>query len=139
MGAYGNTPEASRSYSADVSVVAVLSPDGGEAWRMGTEQLIRWSSSGVTGDVKIELYKGAALAATIDAATRVTRADERRACAARLINEFVRCDGRVRASVMAEAIEPERPGISKRMPVGTGPATHSEGLGDASRPPAEVS
>jgi len=46
------------------NTVLVLSPNGGESLGRGTTNDIQWSST-VTGNVKIELYKGGSLAATL--------------------------------------------------------------------------
>lgn len=35
----------------------VLSPNGGEVWNIGSNQLITWSTTGVSGNVKIELSR----------------------------------------------------------------------------------
>jgi CSLREA domain-containing protein len=46
--------------------ITVTSPNGGEAWRLGTQPRIRWDSSGSPGaDVKIQLFKGGILVRTI--------------------------------------------------------------------------
>jgi hypothetical protein len=37
--------------------ITVQAPDGGESWPIGSTQTIRWSSSGLTGNVKIELSR----------------------------------------------------------------------------------
>ncbi|MDD3235331.1 MAG: Ser-Thr-rich GPI-anchored membrane family protein [Candidatus Cloacimonetes bacterium] len=41
--------------------ITVISPDGTEAWQVGTVHQITWTSSFVTGNAKIELCQGAAL------------------------------------------------------------------------------
>ena len=38
-------------------VITILVPNGGEDWHLGTEQNITWSSSGNSGNVKIELSR----------------------------------------------------------------------------------
>jgi len=43
----------------------VTSPNGGETWQRGSGQAIAWTSSGVAGNVRIELYDGVVLAATL--------------------------------------------------------------------------
>ncbi|MEO0092472.1 MAG: S8 family serine peptidase, partial [candidate division WOR-3 bacterium] len=45
--------------------ITVTSPNGSEYWMRGTSQNIRWNSSGVSGNVKIELYKGGSFYGTI--------------------------------------------------------------------------
>jgi hypothetical protein len=37
--------------------ITVLTPNGGETWKIGTRQVIRWASSNVTGDVKIRISR----------------------------------------------------------------------------------
>jgi surface antigen len=37
--------------------ITVISPNGGEKWPMGSIQTIRWSSTGVTGNVRIDLSR----------------------------------------------------------------------------------
>jgi hypothetical protein len=37
--------------------LTVVVPDGGEVWRINTTQRIQWTSSGVSGNVKIELSR----------------------------------------------------------------------------------
>lgn len=39
------------------SSITVVSPNGGEAWPINSSQTIRWTSSGVSGNVKIELSR----------------------------------------------------------------------------------
>ncbi|MBI3245244.1 MAG: hypothetical protein HYZ50_01915 [Deltaproteobacteria bacterium] len=41
------------------TTITVLSPNGGETWPIPSSQTIRWSSSGITGNVKIELSRNA--------------------------------------------------------------------------------
>jgi len=43
----------------------LLSPNGSEEWELGSDQTITWSSSNVTGNVKIELYSGSTFYKTI--------------------------------------------------------------------------
>jgi len=40
-----------------VQSITVISPNGGETWRAGTSQTIRWSSVGVSGNVRIQLSR----------------------------------------------------------------------------------
>ncbi len=47
--------------------ITVTAPNGGEQWQQGTAQNITWSSTGVTGNVKIELYKTGKVISTIAA------------------------------------------------------------------------
>jgi hypothetical protein len=39
----------------------VTVPNGGEMWSIGSSQTIRWSSSGVSGSVKIEISRDAGM------------------------------------------------------------------------------
>ena len=53
-------------YRAEVQpTLTVISPDGGEAWRRGRTYSIVWTSSNLTGSIKIELLKGGSLNTTI--------------------------------------------------------------------------
>ncbi|MDI6839983.1 MAG: Ser-Thr-rich GPI-anchored membrane family protein [bacterium] len=49
--------------------ILIRSPTGGEHWMRGNLHNISWLSAGVTGDVKIELYKGGSLNSTISSST----------------------------------------------------------------------
>jgi PKD repeat protein len=40
-----------------VVTITVISPNGGETWKAGTNKTITWSSSNITGNVKIELSR----------------------------------------------------------------------------------
>jgi hypothetical protein len=55
-------PSATLSYPAIAASpsLQLLSPNGGEFWQRGSTQLITWTSSGLTGEVKIEIsrYRG---------------------------------------------------------------------------------
>jgi hypothetical protein len=53
------------------SSVTVTVPNGGETWAIGTMQAVQWTSSGLTGDVKIELSRngGASFTETLFAST----------------------------------------------------------------------
>ncbi|MGB5746012.1 MAG: M12 family metallo-peptidase, partial [Desulfobacterales bacterium] len=46
--------------------ITVISPDGDEVWRKDTSHMIAWSSSNLTGNIKIELFQGGILDTTID-------------------------------------------------------------------------
>jgi hypothetical protein len=46
--------------TALAQTITVTSPNGGENWALGSTQAITWTSSGVTGNVRILLFKGAA-------------------------------------------------------------------------------
>jgi len=50
----------------------VLSPNGGERWARGAKPTITWSYPGVAGKVKLELFSGTTLAATISSGTANT-------------------------------------------------------------------
>jgi hypothetical protein len=39
-------------------VITVTSPNGGEQWKIGSLYNITWSSTGITGDIVIDLYRG---------------------------------------------------------------------------------
>jgi len=52
----------------DASFIQVTAPNGGEDWAMSTSQTITWQDN-LTEDVKIELFKGAALELTISDST----------------------------------------------------------------------
>jgi len=57
--------------AASPSTITVVSPNGGEYWIAGTSQTIRWKSSSVTGNVRIDLSRdGGSTWATIIANTR---------------------------------------------------------------------
>ena len=45
--------------------ITVISPDGDEVWRKDTSHMIAWSSSNLTGNIKIELFQGGILDTTI--------------------------------------------------------------------------
>jgi len=45
--------------------IKVTSPNGDENWAMGSSQLIRWNSSGVSGNVIIKLIKGTSMLGSI--------------------------------------------------------------------------
>ena len=50
--------------------ITVVAPNGGESWRVGTQQLIQWNYTGSPGStVKIELLKAGVLNSTISAGT----------------------------------------------------------------------
>jgi len=38
--------------------LTLTSPRGGESWKLGTQQVITWTSAGLTGNVKLLLFKG---------------------------------------------------------------------------------
>jgi hypothetical protein len=40
--------------------ITITSPNGGEDWQIGSAHMIQWASSGISGDVKIGLFKGGA-------------------------------------------------------------------------------
>jgi hypothetical protein len=47
-------------------VVTVTSPDGDEVWRRGASKWITWTTSNLSGNVRIELFKGGILNTTIN-------------------------------------------------------------------------
>ena len=49
--------------------ITVVSPNGGEGWIRGNPYDITWMSSGISGDVNIELYKGGVFNSTIVSST----------------------------------------------------------------------
>ena len=51
--------------------VTVVTPNGGESWKAGTRQTIRWTYAGVSGDVKIELMKNGIVNRVISSSTRI--------------------------------------------------------------------
>ncbi|RMG55166.1 MAG: hypothetical protein D6723_03280 [Acidobacteria bacterium] len=38
--------------------ITVLTPNGGEVWPLGSRQTIRWTSTDITGPVRIRLKRG---------------------------------------------------------------------------------
>jgi hypothetical protein len=58
-----------RTRAIAANSIAIDSPKGGEVMTVGGTQRISWRSSGVTGNVKIELYKSGALERVINAST----------------------------------------------------------------------
>lgn len=58
--------------SAQAQTISVSSPNGGENWILGSTHAIRWTSSGVTGNVRILLLKGADTAGVIRDSVPVT-------------------------------------------------------------------
>jgi lysophospholipase L1-like esterase len=44
-----------KGLKSQKATVTVLSPNGGESWRAGTTQTVTWTTSGIVGDVMIEL------------------------------------------------------------------------------------
>jgi hypothetical protein len=52
-----------------VPTVHVSAPNGGESWTRGTTATITWTSSNLTGNVTIDLYKAGALSRNIGTAT----------------------------------------------------------------------
>jgi len=42
---------------ATTGIILLISPNGGENWKAGTTQTIKWASAGVTGSVMLELYQ----------------------------------------------------------------------------------
>jgi hypothetical protein len=60
-----NSPSVSDTSNATFAIssappgpsITVLVPNGGESWKIGTTQTIQWTSSGVSGNVKIRLSR----------------------------------------------------------------------------------
>ncbi len=68
--AFGPNMALSETYSFRLapSSITILKPNGGETLYRGLPYSITWDSQGVTGTVKIELYKGGALVKQLEAA-----------------------------------------------------------------------
>ncbi|MFQ6607932.1 MAG: Ser-Thr-rich GPI-anchored membrane family protein [Fidelibacterota bacterium] len=70
----GNFAELERNFLIQSSVenarITVTSPNGGEIWVTDATETITWSSSDVSGDVDIELYKDANLVEIIKSSTK---------------------------------------------------------------------
>jgi hypothetical protein len=49
--------------------LTLTSPDGGESWAVGSTQPITWSSTDLSGNVTLELFKGGVLNSTLTAST----------------------------------------------------------------------
>ncbi len=62
---YDNHDESNGDFTITQYGITVLSPNGGECWIRGNEYDITWVSSGVSGGVKIELYKAGSYGSTI--------------------------------------------------------------------------
>ncbi|MEJ2196805.1 MAG: Ser-Thr-rich GPI-anchored membrane family protein, partial [Ignavibacteriaceae bacterium] len=56
------------NFNITPTTITVTTPDGGESWRIGTPQVITWTDN-LTGNVKIELYKGGIFNSTIIGST----------------------------------------------------------------------
>jgi len=50
----------------------LISPNGGEAWRRGEQQVIAWTSSGLSGTLTIELLRGSTVFGTIASGVAVS-------------------------------------------------------------------
>jgi hypothetical protein len=62
----GDSNAATFSVTAPLASITVVAPNGGESWRLGTAQTVRWSYAGAIGStVKIELLKGGLLYGSI--------------------------------------------------------------------------
>ncbi|KPK64379.1 hypothetical protein AMJ83_02905 [candidate division WOR_3 bacterium SM23_42] len=64
-----NYDESDGDFAITEYGITVTSPNGGEGWIRGNSYEITWMSSGVSGDVKIELYKGGVFNSTIVSST----------------------------------------------------------------------
>ena len=58
--------------AAPKPTITITTPNGGEQWQVGTANNIIWTSTSVTGNVKIDLYKGTVLDSTIAASVANT-------------------------------------------------------------------
>ena len=66
----GYTDTSDDDFTIPTQNITVITPNGGENWRRGTTQTIRWNSSGFPGTyVRIELLKGGVLNRLIVAST----------------------------------------------------------------------
>jgi hypothetical protein len=54
--------------SQPIATVKITSPNGAEQWQPGTTHTIAWTQSGLSGNVTLQLYKGAALSGQIGTA-----------------------------------------------------------------------
>ena len=54
---------------AQAATIHLTSPNGGESWQLSSTHDITWTSAGITGNVKIELYKNEAFYKTIIGST----------------------------------------------------------------------
>jgi hypothetical protein len=52
-----DTSDAAFSIEAPPPSITVMTPNGGETWRIGQTQPIRWNSTSITGNVKIRLSR----------------------------------------------------------------------------------
>lgn len=68
QGAIEDYSDNNFSIAGIVTDVTVTAPNGGEAWQAGTAETITWTSSGLTGDVSIYLYKGGTFNSSIGTA-----------------------------------------------------------------------
>lgn len=60
------------SFSIVVPSVSVVSPDGGESWQIGSSRDITWDAPGVTGNLKITLWKDSVKAGIIASITDIS-------------------------------------------------------------------
>jgi Leucine-rich repeat (LRR) protein len=60
-----NTNRTAEAYYAEPMTIMVSSPNGGENWEAGSTYNVAWTSSGLTGNVTIDLYKGGVLDSNI--------------------------------------------------------------------------
>ena len=58
--------------AAQTPAITITAPNGGEQWQQGSVHPITWTSTGVPGNVKIDLFKGGVLNGTIIASTTNT-------------------------------------------------------------------
>ena len=66
------TDTSDNDFTIVAATITVTVPNGGENWRRGTTQIIRWTYTGNPGsNVKIELLKGGSLNSTVTSSTSI--------------------------------------------------------------------
>ncbi|MFA5033868.1 MAG: C1 family peptidase [bacterium] len=61
--------ESNSNFIISVPNITVVTPNGGENWTQGSVNAIKWSTAGVTGNIKIELYKAGVFKLSITGST----------------------------------------------------------------------